>query len=306
MMRCASTCRVMLVLVAAGAPVVRAQSPPTFSVAVETVYADVSVSRDGQPVSGLTAEVFELNDNGVRQRVELVDAEALPLLAVLVFDTSRSTAGAKLLALQAAGDAFLDSLRPTDRVSLVTFSEEIAWPALPTADKTPVRAALAKLRAGGATSVLDALYTAITLSDSGPRALVALFTDGADNMSWLDEEQLRVFAPRSNALVHVVGWRAGIDATVAVVRPDGTTEPAQVRGLRGIAEATGGRFWEADSPARLRAAFTAIADSMGHRYLLRYEPTGVKRDGWHRIEVRLRGTKANVQARPGYWVARGR
>jgi hypothetical protein len=41
-----------------------------------------------------------------------------------------------------------------------------------------------------------------------------------------------------------------------------------------------------------------------NRYVLRYEPAGVERAGWHRIEVRLRGQKGVVQTRRGYWVAR--
>jgi hypothetical protein len=42
---------------------------------------------------------------------------------------------------------------------------------------------------------------------------------------------------------------------------------------------------------------------MGHRYVLRYEPVGVKREGWHRIEIKLKGRKGDLQARKGYWVA---
>jgi len=81
-------------------------------------------------------------------------------------------------------------------------------------------------------------------------------------------------------------------------------EPEHVRALGRIAEATGGRFWGADSPERLRQAFAAIADAMGHRYVLRYEPSRVKRAGWHQLDVKLRGHKGDVQARHGYWVAR--
>jgi hypothetical protein len=73
--------------------------------------------------------------------------------------------------------------------------------------------------------------------------------------------------------------------------------------LREIAETSGGRFWGADSPDRLRRAFTAVADAMRHRYVLRYEPEGVRREGWHRIEVRLKAGKGDVHVRRGYWVA---
>jgi hypothetical protein len=45
---------------------------------------------------------------------------------------------------------------------------------------------------------------------------------------------------------------------------------------------------------------------MGERYVLRYQPRGVKRAGWHPLAVRLRNVKGKVRARRGYWVAEGR
>jgi hypothetical protein len=107
---------------------------------------------------------------------------------------------------------------------------------------------------------------------------------------------------RSNALVHTVGW-GGPAAATGSSREADLAESDQTRALRQIAEATGGRSWEADSPERLRRAFAAIADAMGHRYLLRYEPQGARREGWHRIEIKLRGHKGEVEARHGYGVA---
>ena len=81
-------------------------------------------------------------------------------------------------------------------------------------------------------------------------------------------------------------------------------ENRRVRALRGLAESTGGRFWGAGSDDELRVAFADIAASMRRRYLLRFEPAGGK-TGWHRLEVRLKGVKGEVQARPGYWVGAG-
>jgi len=147
--------------------------------------------------------------------------------------------------------------------------------------------------AAGATAAFDALYAAVTLAEESGRALIVLFTDGEDNMSFLGAKPLAAAVQRSNALVHVVGWRP----------PREVAESDQAEALRQIAEGSGGRSWEADSPDRLRRAFTAIADAMGHRYVLRYEPQGVKREGWHRIDIKLRGQKGDVQARHGYWIA---
>jgi VWFA-related protein len=204
------------------------------------------------------------------------------------------------VALRAAGEAFLGGLRPADQAALVAFSERILWLAKPTTDKAAVRSALASLQAQGTTSVFDALFSAITLSDSSLRPLIVLFTDGEDNASWLDDRQLRTMVERSNALVHVVGWRPRPNfRSGAPEDVESVVEPV----LRDIAEASGGRFWSADSPARLQAAFTAVADAMRHRYVLRYEASGVKREGWHRIEVRLKTGRGEAHARRGYWVA---
>lgn len=285
---------------------------PVFRAGVETVYVDATVSYRGDPVSGLTASSFELKDNGVVQRFELVSAESLPLLAVLVFDTSNSLLGEKVVALRAAGRAFLESLRPQDEVALLTFSGAVRWAAQPTSDKASISRALDQLNPSGATAVIDALYAALVLPRTDSRTLVVLFTDGEDNMSWLDWEQMRVVAERSNALIHVVALRRDEERYGEGGDPTGRMAPAlgsnamefeHTWALREVAEVTGGRYWEAESPGRLKTAFAAIAETMGHRYILRYEPQRVKRPGWHRIELKLRGQKGEVHTRNGYWVA---
>jgi len=286
---------------------------PVFGVEVETVYVDAFVSYRGDPVTGLTASSFELKDNGVVQNFELVSAESLPLLAVLAFDTSNSLLGEKVTALRTAGKAFLESLRPQDEVALFTFSGEVRWAAQPTSDKAAISRALDQLTPSGATAVIDALYSALVLPKTRSRTLVVLFTDGEDNMSWLDWGQLQVVAERSNALIHVVGLRRVSERFVEPGRdPTGRMAPAMgsntlefehTWALREIAEGTGGRYWEAESPARLKTAFAAIAETMGHRYVLRYDPRNVARQGWHRLELRLRGQKGDVHTRNGYWVA---
>ena len=310
-MKLAGSSGVLALLTAAATASGAAQKPPVFRADVENVYVDAFVTRGGQPVAGLTAADFELRDNGVRQRPELAAAASLPLLAVLVFDTSSSMEGERLAALRASGEAFLAGLRPADEAALVTFSHKLSWLAGPTSDKDSVRRTLAQLRAAGATAAYDALYAGIAMSDKGVRPLVVLFSDGEDNVSFLGARQVRAVAERSNALVHVVAWRSESRSAWPPVSVRGmpplietpTPEPEDIRLLRQIAEATGGRLWGADSPARLREAFAAIADAMGQRYVLSYSPSGVKREGWHQLEVKLRGQKGDVHARRGYWVA---
>lgn len=271
------------------------KAPPVFEVQVETVYVDVFVTKGGKPVAGLAAADFELTDNGVAQKVDIASAGTLPLLAVLAFDASGSLAGERLRALRVASQALTQSLKPEDEVALFTFAEEIDWWVRPTRDKARVTSALERLTLGGGTAVVDAVYAAVTLPVTKARSLVVLFTDGEDNMSWLSWREVQVIAERSNALIHVVSMQK--PGSAASVKSDHPWAMCQ------IAEATGGRCWEAASTARLREAFGAIAQAMGNRYVLRYEPQNVKRPGWHGLDVRLRGQKADVHARRGYWVA---
>ena len=301
-----------------GAPALKAQAPAqapaVFGVQVDNVYVDAFVSHRRDPVTGLTASDFELKDNGVVQRLELVSTGALPLLAVLAFDSSGSLAGERFAALRAASRAFLDSLKPQDEVSLFTFAGETQWQVRPTTDKSVAIRALERLQPAGATTVLDALYAALILPKTQGRTLVVLFTDGEDNMSWLDWRQMQRVAERSNALIHVVGLKRPEDEGFTTPTSDlaGRMFPAvgtpslewlHTWGLRQIAEANGGRYWEAESPARLKTAFASITEAMARRYILSYEPEGVMRSGWHEIELRLRGHKGEVHARRGYWVS---
>ena len=287
---------------------------PVFAVEVENIYVDAFVTQRGSPVEGLAATDFELRDNGVVQPLSLVAADTQPLLAVLAFDVSNSLEGEKLDSLRAASEALLGSLRAEDEATLIAFTDEVRWIVSPTAEKASLSRALAQLQPGGGTAIMDALYAALTLPNTRSRSLVVLFTDGVDNSSWLDWKQIQRVAERSNAVIHVVGLKP-----LGITTPGETAEfgirsvpiesPTALEfegpwGLRQIAETTGGLYWQAESLDRLKAAFGAIAEAMGKRYILRYTPENVTRVGWHKIELKLRGKKGDVHTRRGYWVAR--
>jgi VWFA-related protein len=299
------TALVLVVAAAASAPAVAQQSPPLrFDTGLEAVYVDAFVTKDGQPVTGLTASAFELRDGNVTRPVELVAVETLPLTALLAFDTSSSVEGEKLVALRRASEAFLDGLRPADEIGVVAFSHEVLWLARPTHDRDEVRRALATCRARGGTSLWDGLHAALGLLPPQVRSLVVVFTDGEDNMSWLDEGQVKAAAQRSNAVIHAVGLRpGGPDPSTAGPHAVPSTPPEleQVRALRQTAELTGGRFWTAESPDRLRQAFAAIVAAMNSRYVLRFEPPAGAAPGWHPIQLRLKGAKGDLRARAGYF-----
>ncbi len=256
----------------------------TFSLKVEAVRVDVLVTQDGRPVSGLQKADFEVLDNGVPQRIDLVTLEHLPLSVVLAFDTSSSLAGEGIRDLNIAGTAVLDAMSKEDLVGLVTFSHIVKLGCEPTSDRARVTSALEEVQADGETSLVDATQAAMMLAESpASRGLVIVFTDGMDTSSWLAPQLVLQAARRMNVVVYAVSAGAMRDPY-----------------LRDLTKLTGGSLFQLQSTRNLRDVLVAALGEFRQRYLLSYSPSGVSGDGWHTIEVRVRNRRATVQARPGY------
>src|SRR5262249_13950549 len=125
------------------------------------VRVDVLVTDGRGPVAGLTDRDFELRDNGVVQRVEVVDSADVPINAVLALDTSASITGKRKSDLISAGEALVDGLKPVDRAGLTTFSHAVTPKIALTSDFRVVRDALHGIDPHGLTSVMDGVYVAL-------------------------------------------------------------------------------------------------------------------------------------------------
>jgi len=269
-------------------PTRREVPPATFGVGVENVNVDVSVTRGGRPIEGLTVADFAVTDNGVSQRVEVVEHEDTAVDALLVLDASSSVRGRRLEELQQAAHAFVGALWPTDSVTLITFATDLRLAAPSGASRADAHAAIDRLRGSGATVLVDAAYAALLLADPRRgRPLILIFSDGVDHGSWLAPEAALATARGSDAVVDYVE----IEGALTFLEP--------------LASETGGRGWSAHHPGELKGAFVGVLEEFKSRYRLRYEPQGVRREGWHELRVRLVGKQGKVQARRGYQVPGG-
>jgi VWFA-related protein len=258
----------------------------TFTSRVEAVRLDVLVTADGQPVKGLRAADFEVRDNGVLQQVNLISFEEIPLNVVFALDMSESITDDDLAHLRLAGGAVLEALKKGDRAGLVTFSHVVAQRSGLSEDFGAVQAAIERGRSAGYTALIDAGHAAMTLASSaGARGLVVMFSDGLDTSSWLSPELALQTARRSEVVVYGVAAGRVTEAF-----------------LHDLTDVTGGRLLKLQSTDRLRATFLQILEEFRHRYLLSYTPSGVAKDGWHRLQVRVTRRNASVRARAGYQV----
>ena len=276
---------IAMALVSAAAMLPAQAQNPTFSSKVEAVRVDVLVTEHGKPVRGLRAADFEIFDNGVRQSVDIVSFEQLPLNVVFTFDLSDSIVGERLANLREAGHAVLGALVTGDQSALVAFNNAVlVGPGL-TSDAGLVRAAIDRAEPAGNTSLIDAVFSGMMLAESDVgRGLVIVFSDGLDTSSWLRPKAVLDVAKRSDAVVYAVS--------------SGLADRSEF--LADLTEHTGGRLFKVESTRSLSAVFLEVLNEFRQRYLLSYSPAGVSQEGWHQLTVRVKGRDATVRARPGY------
>jgi VWFA-related protein len=146
-----------------------------------------------------------------------------------------------------------------------------------------LRDALENAGGAGNTALVDGVYAGITLGESDVgRALLIVFSDGLDTVSWLTSRAVLDIAKRSDVVAYAV-----------------STGRVQPEFLRDLTAFTGGRLFEVEKTANLSAIFLDVLQEFRQRYLLSYTPSGVAKDGWHRLDVRVK-RRGTVKARPGY------
>jgi VWFA-related protein len=271
-----------------------AQEQTTFHGGTDAVRVDVSVRDGARVVTGLTARDFVITDNGVAQDVVDVSFGKLPIDVTIALDVSLSVTGPLLDDLRRAILQLLRDLGPEDRLKLVTFNVRITRVLDFTTDATAVEQAIRAVRAGGGTSVWDAV--AVSLVSSAPpdrRELVVLFSDATDSTSTLRPGALAEVAKRT-------------DTTLTAVVPAAVTQTglrgdpgARLATLETLGKETGGSVIPVG--ADLTATFRRAIDEFRSSYVLHFIPKGVERTGFHELDVNVKGNKKlSVRARRGY------
>lgn len=271
-----------------------AAQQPTFRAGVSVVRIDVLATDNGRPIPYLTANDFEIVDNGKPQQVGSVMGDTEPLDVLFTLDRSASTRGETMMRLRESAAALLQALDADDRAGLLTFNHRFQL-VVPLGSKADVARALGDVEPDGSTALLDASAIALALTaGSSRRTLVLLFTDGVDTLSWLPERTVLESARGSEAVLYAVTVPNNPRAARPLMSDD-----AQ---LRRLAEATGGRLLRANAASQLRERFIEVLREMRARYVITYTPGDGETPGWHALSVRLKNHKGRVASRAGYVV----
>jgi VWFA-related protein len=184
-------------------------------VAVPMIVTD----RNGQPVTGLSAENFALFEDGQPQRITNFASTEAPFEIALLLDTSGSTRP-ELQLIRDAATEFVKMLRPGDRLAIVAFKNVLRGNSLEpaiqiqsplTSDRRSIQDAINNIGTSNGTPFYDSLNR---IADQvfqnsprpeviGRRAVVAL-TDGVDSSSDSDYAQAQAKLLRAGLACYVI------------------------------------------------------------------------------------------------------
>jgi VWFA-related protein len=295
-------CAILALIVLAGAVLwAQQEGPAIFRSDTRLVVCHTTVvDKNGHLVTNLPKEAFTVLEDGKPQEIKIFRREDIPVSLGLIVDNSGSMRD-KRHKVEAANLALIKDSNPDDEVFVVNFNDE-AFLDLPhnkdfTNDIKELEEALTRVDSRGGTAMRDALRMSIDhlkeKAHKDKKALV-IVTDGNDNSSVINIENLVRAAQQSEVLVYGVGLLGEEE------RREG--QRAQ-RALKSLAEATGGEVFFPKELAEVDKIAHQVARDIRNQYTIEYSPSNTAMDGQYRkIEIRVNAPgNLKVRTRSGYY-----
>jgi Ca-activated chloride channel homolog len=269
-------------------------------VTTESVPVYVTVTdNEKRLVPDLVLEDFEILDNGKVQTVNVFENKPTPITTTVMLDTSGSMT-ASLDLVKSGAEQFLLRLLPEDKAQVGEFNDKIKFHPGTFIDDRDRLIYLLKneLDFGYPTRLYDAVDESLArLEPMDGRRVVLVFTDGDDTASKMASlTKVMDRARAKDVMVYAIGLENEYFNGQQRVRssPD--------RGLKKLAEDTGGGFFLLKRTADLGETFTRVALELHSQYVLGFSPEAL--DGKvHKLDVRVKKGGMTARARKSYVAA---
>ncbi len=278
------------------------------------------VDRNGRAIGGLRSSDFSVFEDGNERQIVSVTPTTEPFNLVLLLDVSGSVEERIDFIRKAARD-FLNTSSPQDRISIISFRDDIQIISGFSTDRSLLskklddistdRSLLSKklddIDAGGATALFDAL--GYVLSDTvkplrGERTAIVILSDGDDNKSFVPFPSILEAIVESGALIYPLYVPSGLIPETSVPRPAITVDPMRTRYLtittraaqegQKLADVSGGVFYPIKRLEDLQTAYDDVVVQLRTAYTITYASSA---DGTSHRRIRVRTNRDGAAVR---------
>ncbi|HXW06920.1 MAG TPA: VWA domain-containing protein [Vicinamibacterales bacterium] len=273
-----------------------ARDPRPLRSGIDMVLVTATVlDAEGQLVTGLPPEAFEIYEDGILQTIAQFTHERVPIGLGMLVDVSDSMFGQRILDARRTVERFLlELLNEDDTFFVMAFNHAPRLMTRWTNDPDVVRRALDELRPTGGTAIYDALLQSIPVvrQRTRQRAAIVVISDGADTASDASISDVRTALLRSDAFVYAI----------AIDSPKTQAINTRVNpiALGEITNQSGGHTVVVRDAEEMAAATARIAEELNSQYVLGYSSPKATDRKYHSIRVKIRGEGYRVRARNGY------
>jgi len=270
------------------------QPAPTFKSGTQVVSLFVTVADlQKRLVPDLTQGDFDVFDNDKPQPITYFDNSIHPITVVVMLDTSGSMT-LTIDLLKKAAEQFLLRLLPDDKAKVGAFNDKVQISSKFTNNRDELIGAAKDLDFGNGTRLWDAVGMSLDeLKGIDGRRVILVFTDGDDTESKIGLGTIIERARAEEVMVYAIGLESNYFNGQRMVRskPD--------RGLRKVADETGGGYFELEKTADLEPTFTRVAQELHSQYVIGFTPTQL--DGRvHKLAVKMKQAGMTARARRSY------
>jgi len=263
-----------------------------------SIFATV-VDAEKRLVPSLTQDDFEVLDNDKPQSITFFNNEIQPITVMVMLDTSLSMTGSIAL-LRAAAEQFVLRLLPEDKGRIGAFNDKIQMSARFTPDRDELVSDIKEIDFGNGTKLWEAIGASLDeLKGIEGRRVILVFTDGDDTASNVSLGTVIDRARAEDVMVYAIGLERNYFNGQRMVssQPD--------RGLKRIADETGGGYFELKKTIDLAPTFTRVAQELHSQYVLGFAPQQLD-NRVHKLTVRVKQTGMTARARKSYLAAADR
>lgn len=284
-----------------GTAVLAAADQRTFKAGVDLVHFSVVVTdKNGEPIKGLTADDFEVLEEGKPQALKFFSAgdpaDEMPLHLGFLLDTSGSMDLA-IKDVRTAAVKFLNAMERAVDITLVDFDTEVRVARFHSNDYPRLIERIRGRKPDGWTALYDALgvYLNGAADQTGQKVLV-MYTDGGDTRSSLTVTDLIDMLRASDVTIYVLGY---------LEHQSSTARNEQRMQLQRIASMTGGQAFFPTNLKEVDKLYDTIQKELTARYSLGYTSSDARADGkWRDVKIRVKRQdlrNAKIRTRGGYF-----